>query len=152
MRFFFLFFALFLVLPLEAQQTPMGRRKHPLSRAFTEFKGENCFQITRQEADQAFRERNWDDAAALYRAAKSCADADQTGRRDMSDRIRACRDAAEQELLDKESAARRQARQAIAANRADDAQDLLKNFDRGLAYRLADFANQYIAPPGEPNA
>ena len=152
MRFFFLFFALFLVLPLEAQQTPMGRRKHPLSRAFTEFKGENCFQITRQEADQAFRERSWDDAAALYRAAKSCADADQTGRRDMSDRIRACRNAAEQELLDKESAARRQARQAIAANRADDAQDLLKNFDRGLAYRLADFANQYIAPPGEPNA
>ncbi len=123
-----------------------------MSRAFMEFKGENCFQITQQEADQAFRERSWDDAAALYRAAKSCADADQAGRRDMSLRIRACRNAAEQELLDKEVAARRQARQAIASNRADDAQDLLKNFDRGLAYRLADFANQYIAPPGEPNA
>ena len=152
MRFFCLCFALFLALPMEAQQLPTGRRKHAMSRAFTEFTGEDCFDITRQEADQAFRERSWDDAAALYRAAKSCADADQTGRRDMNLRIRACRDAAERELLDKEAAAQRLARQAIASNRADDAQDLLQNYDRGLAYRLADFANQYIAPPGEPNA
>ncbi len=152
MRFLCICLAFFFILPVMAQQVPIGRRKHAMSRAFMDFKGEKCFQITRQEADLAFRERSWDDAAALYRAAKSCADADQAGRREMSLRIRACRDAAEQELLDKEAAARRQARQAIASNRADDAQDLLKNFDRSLAYRLADFANQYIAPPGEPNA
>ncbi len=152
MRYLIVCLALFFTLPTEAQQALTGRRKHLMSRSFMEFTGENCFQITRLEADMAFRERSWDDAAALYRAAKSCADADQAGRSDMSLRIRACRDAAEQELLDKESAARRQARQAIASNRADDAQELLKTFDRSLAYRLADFANQYIAPEGEYNS
>lgn len=152
MRYLIVCLALLFTLPTQAQQAPAGRRKHALSRAFIDFTEENCFQITRQEADQAFRERSWDDAAALYRAAKSCADANQGGRSTMSLRIRACRDSAEHELLDKERAARRQARQAIASNRADDAQDLLKNFDRGLAYRLADFANQYIAPEGEYNA
>ena len=152
MRYLFVCLALLFLFPAAAQQEPAGRRKHALSRAFTAFKGPDCFQITRQEADQAFRGGSWDDAAALYRAAKSCADADQAGRSNMNLRIRACRDAAEQELLNKERAARRQARQAIASNRADDAQELLKNFDRGLAFRLADFANQYIAPEGEDNA
>ncbi|MEO6759050.1 MAG: WD40 repeat domain-containing protein, partial [Saprospiraceae bacterium] len=152
MRILIVCLAVLFACPLTAQQSPAGRRKHVLSREFTGFTGENCFAITRKEADSAFRERSWDDAAALYRAAKSCADADQAGRSTMSLRIRACRDSAEQELLDKERSARRQARQAIASNRANDAQDLLKNFDRGLAYRLADFANQYIAPQGEYNA
>ncbi len=152
MRYLFVCLALLFMFPVAAQQEPAGRRKHALSRAFTEFKGQDCFQITRQEADRAFRGGSWDDAAALYRAAKSCADADQAGRSDMNLRIRACRDAAEQELLNKERAARRQARQAIASNRADDAQELLKNFDRSLAFRLADFANQYIAPEEAHNA
>ncbi|MFM9949415.1 MAG: WD40 repeat domain-containing protein [Saprospiraceae bacterium] len=64
----------------------------------------------------------------------------------MSAKITKCRIAAENELFAKQQEAERQARHAIAANLADDAQELLQTNDRSLAFRLADFANQYIAP------
>lgn len=112
---------------------------------------EDCFQRMNEEADRAFRLRFWEDAAALYRAAKNCADADQAGRQLMSEKIVQCRNAAENELFAKQQEAERQARHAIAANLADDAQELLESSDRSLAFRLADFANQYIAPDDNPD-
>lgn len=111
---------------------------------------DSCYLITRAEANRFFKCRCWDEAMSLYRAAKSCADANQQARSEMNKRIQACRDSAEQELRRSEQAARRQYLHATAANLADDAQELLKNYDRTTAYRLADFAGQYIAPG--PNA
>lgn len=119
-------------------------------RDFVLHQGDTCFAITRAEADRYFNCRCWDEAMSLYRAAKSCADANQNTRPEMNRRIQMCRDSAEQELRRSEQAARRQFLHAAAANLADDAQELLKNYDRTTSYRLADFAGQYIAP--EPNA
>ena len=104
-----------------------------------------------READRAFRDSCWDDAAKLYRAAKTCADANQTDRERMTQRIEACEEAAKDELLQKEQKAIRTARHAIAANRANDAMDLLRQGERSLAWRLADFANYYIAPDDNPD-
>ncbi|HOY05164.1 MAG TPA: hypothetical protein PLO67_07170 [Saprospiraceae bacterium] len=129
---------------LAAQKTDADRRHYRPSRSFLENSNENCYEATRREADRAFAQRCWDDASLLYRAAKNCADADQKRRQEMSDRLDACRAAAELELINRE-------RHAIAANRADDSHELLRNSDRSLAYRMADFANYYIAPPGEDN-
>ncbi|MBN8678576.1 MAG: WD40 repeat domain-containing protein [Chitinophagales bacterium] len=112
---------------------------------------DDCFQRMTDEADRAFRLRFWEDAASLYRAAKNCADADQAGRQLMSEKIVLCRNAAENELFAKQQEAERQARHAIAANLADDAQELLEKSDRSLAFRLADFANQYVAPDDNPD-
>jgi WD40 repeat protein len=122
------------------------RRRYQAERGFLQNTDEKCFQITFEQAERAYRGGYWDDAAALFRAAKNCADANQQTRQQMNERIIACRDAAEDELRRKEQQAIREARQAIASNRADDAEELLKNEDRSLAFRLADFANQYIAP------
>ena len=110
-----------------------------------------CFTQIVAEADRAYRLRFWEDAAALYRAAKNCDDADQKDRFNMSTRITDCRNAAENELFAKQQEAERQARNAIAANLADDAEELLKTTDRSLAFRLADFANQYVAPDDNPD-
>ena len=121
-------------------------RKFYISAALTRNTDPNCFQLTVKEADRAFRDSCWDDAAKLYRAAKNCADANQTDREKMNNRIESCRASAEDELLQKEQKAVRTARHAIAANRADDAMDFLRQGNRSLAWRLADFANIYIAP------
>ncbi len=126
-------------------------RKFNISATLSRNTDPNCFQMTVREADRAFRDSCWDDAAKLYRAAKTCTDANQTDRESMSKRIEACRAATEDELLQKEQKAIRTARHAIAANRADDAMDLLRQGDRSLAWRLADFANFYIAPDDNPD-
>ncbi len=144
MRHFLIFIAAFATFSISAQQPTENRRHYRPSRSFLENADENCFEATRREADRAFDQRCWDDAGLLYRAAKNCADADQQRRQQMSDRLDDCRAAAELELINRE-------RQAIAANRADDAHELLRRADRSLAYRMADFANNYIAPPGEDN-
>lgn len=130
---------------------PVSRRNFAANQAFLKDTAENCFHRMAEEADRAFRLRFWEDAAALYRAAKNCNDADQKARQEMSEKITACRDAAENELFAKQQEAERQARHAIAANLADDAQELLRTTDRSLAFRLADFANQYIAPEDNPD-
>lgn len=122
------------------------RRNYSANRDFLKDTLDDCFLRMVEEADRAYRLRFWEDAAALYRAAKNCSDADQKARQNMSDRIIACRNAAENELFAKQQEAERQARHAIAANLANTAKDLLKSTDRTIAYRLADFANQYIAP------
>jgi len=126
-------------------------RKFIRSAAFARNEDPNCFNITMREADRAFRDSCWDDAAKLYRAAKSCADANHGDRERVSQRITACEEAAKDELLQKEQKAIRTARHAIAANRADDAMNLLHAGDRSLAWRLADFANYYIAPDDNPD-
>lgn len=130
---------------------PRGRGSYQATREFLQYDRPECFDITRKEADRAFRLRYWDDAMALYRAAKACTDADQNGRAEMNNRIVACRDAARKELLDEQEKAIRQARHATAAKLAGDAREALKRYNRTFTYRLADFANTYIAPPGEDN-
>jgi WD40 repeat protein len=132
------------------QDLPVVRRRYVPSKDFLAYSGDSCFVVTSREADRAYGAGFWDDAAKLYRAAKSCRDADQSERARMNTRISACRDAAEDELRQKEQAAVRAARHAIANNAADDAQDNLNNFNRTLAYRLADYANEYIAPEDNP--
>jgi WD40 repeat protein len=131
-------------------ETPEKRCRYRASREFLLSKNDSCFDITRREADRAAAFRCWDEAGSLYRAAKSCADANQKNRSDMNKRIEACRDSAEQELRRSEQAARRQYLHAAAANLANDAQELLKLYDRSAAYRLADFASQYVAPGQNP--
>lgn len=150
---YFLFSFFFLIAFLASAQTtvqPEQRCRYRPSREFLLSKSDTCFDITRREADRAFAARCWDEAGSLYRAAKSCADANQKNRSDMNKRIEACRDSAEQELRRSEQAARRQYLHAVAANLADEATELLKLYDRSTAYRLADFAAQYVAPG--PNA
>lgn len=144
MRHFLMLVAAFVAFSISAQQPTENRRQYRPSRVFLENADENCYEATRREADRAFGQRCWDDASLLYRAAKNCADADQKRRQEMSERLDDCRAAAELELVNRE-------RHAIAANRADDAHELLRHADRSLAYRMADFANNYIAPPGEDN-
>jgi WD40 repeat protein len=129
--------------------TTSSRRYLP-SATFLRYAGDSCFSITRKEADRAYAQRCWDDAAKLYRAAKSCADANQSERRSMNEAITRCRNSAEDELRFREQEAIRLARHAIADNLAGDAQKVLSQFDRTLAYRLADFANEYIAPDDNP--
>lgn len=129
-----------------SNEPPMNRRHYTANQNFLKDTSDDCFHRMANEADRAFRLKFWEDAAALYRAAKNCSDADQNDRQTMSDKITDCRNAAENELFAKQQEAERQARHAIAANRADDAQELLQSTDRSLAFRLAYFANQYIAP------
>jgi WD40 repeat protein len=133
---------LLLAVAVAAQPTDANRRVYHPTRAFLQNTDPNCFDATLREADRAFGQRCWEDAARLYRAAKICDDANQQRRLDMNARLEACRAAAEQEIINRE-------RLAIAANRANDAQKLLQGYNRTLAYRMADFANQFIAPPGE---
>lgn len=134
------------------QPTLRGKGTYQHSREFLQYDKADCFEITRNEADRAFRLRYWDDAMSLYRAAKACADADQNGRADMSKRIVACRDSARQELLNEQEKAIRQARHATAEKLAGLSQSELRNYDRTLAYRLADFAQTYVVPTGDDNA
>ncbi|HRI59286.1 MAG TPA: WD40 repeat domain-containing protein [Saprospiraceae bacterium] len=153
MRHFLLFFIFLIPVYLTAQADNSATEKRCKCRARRDFlleKSDTCFVITRAEADRFFNCRCWDEAMSLYRAAKSCADANQNARSEMNKRIQVCRDSAEQELRRSEQAARRQFLHAAAANLADDAQELLKQYDRSTAYRLADFAGQYVAPG--PNA
>lgn len=131
-------------------QTPEKRCTYRPSREFLLSKNDSCFDITRREADRAFTARCWDEAMSLYRAAKSCSDANQRARSVMNTRIVACRDSAEQELRRSEQAARRQFLHATASNLADIAHELLNNYDRSTGYRLADFAEQYVAPNQNP--
>lgn len=149
MRFFLLSLLFLIPVLAEAQTDNTSTEKRCKCRARRDFlleKSDSCFAITRDEANRFFNCRCWDDAMSLYRAAKSCADANQNARSEMNKRIQACRDSAEQELRRSEQAARRQFLHATAANLADDAQELLKQYDRSTAYRLADFAGQYVAP------
>ncbi|MCB0532864.1 MAG: WD40 repeat domain-containing protein [Saprospiraceae bacterium] len=137
--------------PLPAYGLPTGqeenvRRRFQPSRQFLQYDKPECFDITCKEAARAYAGGYWDDAAALYRAAKNCTDADQADRMEANRRIAGCKAAAQNELRQKEQDAVRQARHALAANRANDANMLLRDLDRSLAYRLADFANEYIAP------
>lgn len=128
----------------------------------------NCYELMRQEAERAYRLRQFDAAAALFRAAKSCDDANQDRRKAMDSWIVECRDAAEKALRISEQRARDAETQrlasereillkdrsrlvSIASQRALDAQNLLRRFDRTLAYRLAYFANEFISPEGENN-
>lgn len=132
-------------------EPPAIRRNYKASQSILNDTLEDCYQRMTEEADRAFRLKFWEDAAALYRAAKNCSDADQAARQLMSEKIIQCRNAAENELFAKQQEAERQARHAIAANLADDAQELLESSDRSLAFRLADFANQYVAPDDNPD-
>ena len=153
MRQLLIFFALLCPCLLSAQSelnAPETRCRYRPSREFLVSRSDSCFQLTGREADRAFALRCWDEAMSLYRAAKSCTDANQTARAQMNHRIQACRDSSEQELRRSEQEARRQFLHATATNLADDAEEQLKNYNRSLAYRLADFAGQYIAPG--PNA
>jgi len=134
-----------------SNELPSTRRNYTANQNFLKDTLEDCFDRMVDEADRAYNLKFWEDAAALYRAAKNCADADQNQRQQMSEKITDCRNAAENELFAKQQEAERQARHAIAANLADDAQELLHNVDRSLAFRLADFANQYIAPDDNPD-
>lgn len=134
-----------------SNELPSARKNYPANHNFLKDTLDDCFQRMVDEADRAFRLKFWEDAAALYRAAKNCADADQKDRQLMSEKITVCRNAAENELFAKQQEAERQARHAIAANLADDAQELLRTTDRSLAFRLADFANQYVAPDDNPD-
>ncbi len=149
MRLLLIVLALLASLPAWTQAEnalPEKRCKCRARRDFLLEKSDSCFAVTRAEADRFFSCRCWDEAMSLYRAAKSCADANQNARSQMNQRIQACRDSAEQELRDSEQAARRQFLHAKAANLAGKAQEMLKAYDRSTAYRLADFAGQYIAP------
>ncbi len=154
MRHFLLFFTLLLPGLLSSQAeagTQESRCRYRPSREFLLSRNDSCYQITSEEADRAFGLRCWDEAMALYRAAKSCTDANQTARSLMNRRIQACRDSSEQELRRSEQQARRQFLHAAAANLADDAEERLKEYDRSFAYRLAEFAGQYIAPGPNPD-
>ncbi|MCB0528509.1 MAG: WD40 repeat domain-containing protein [Saprospiraceae bacterium] len=153
MRLFFIIIVAILPALLHAQSTNDAgetRCRYRPSKEFVLSKDEKCFDITFKEGNRAFALRCWDEAVALYRAAKSCADANQHNRSEMNRRMRICRDSAEQELRRSEQLARNQFLQATASGLADDAQEVLKNYDRSMAYRLADFAGQYVAPG--PNA
>lgn len=134
-----------------SNELPSARKNYRANQNFLKDTLDDCFQRMVDEADRAYRLKFWEDAAALYRAAKNCADADQKDRQLMSEKITVCRNAAENELFAKQQEAERQARHAIAANLADDAQELLRTTDRSLAFRLADFANQYVAPDDNPD-
>lgn len=134
-----------------SNELPAARKNYRANQSFLKDTLDDCFQRMVDEADRAFRLKFWEDAAALYRAAKNCANADQKDRQQMSEKITQCRNAAENELFAKQQEAERQARHAIAANLADDAQELLRTTDRSLAFRLADFANQYVAPDDNPD-
>ena len=149
LRFIFALTGCFLATHLMAQVPDI--RCYPLSKTYLRGDISNCFENTCAEADRAFRLGFWDDAASLYRAAKSCDDANQERRRDMNARIKQCRQKADEELRNAALEARMAARNAIATARAADAQDLLRKFDRTGAYRLADFAYEYIAPPKGAN-
>ena len=132
-------------------QTPEKRCRYRPSREFLLAQNDSCFDITYREADRALAARCWDEAMLLYRAAKSCADANQKARSEMNKWIQVCRDSAEQELRDSELAARRQFLHAVAANLAYESRQLLINYDRSTSYRLADFAGQYVAPGPNPD-
>ena len=134
-----------------SNELPSSRRNYAANQKFLKDTLDDCFGRMVDEADRAYNLKFWEDAAALYRAAKNCTDADQNQRQQMSEKITTCRNAAENELFAKQQEAERQARHAIAANLADDAQELLRSNDRSLAFRLADFANQYIAPDDNPD-
>lgn len=137
---------------LAAAAAAQTSRRYALRDTFSRFNSDRCFELTREEGERAFRGKDWETAASLFRAAKNCADADQAKRSQMSQRIREAREAAIAALVEKEREATRTARHAIATNRANDALLLLKDGHRSLAFRLADFADRYIAPPdGEPN-
>lgn len=151
MRHFLLFFILLLPGLLPSQTEEESRCRYRPSREFLLSRNDSCYRITSAEADRAFGLRCWDEAMALYRAAKSCTDANQTARSLMNRRIQACRDSAEQELRRSEQQARRQFLHAAAANLADDAEERLKAYDRSFAYRLAEFAGEYIAPGPNPD-
>ncbi len=132
-------------------ETPNTRRNYQADPVFLKDTLDDCFLKLMSEGDRAYRLKFWEDAAAMYRAAKNCNDAAQKDRQLMSEKITNCRNSAENELFAKQQEAERQARHAIAANLADDAQELLRSKDRSLAFRLADFANQYIAPDDNPD-
>ncbi|MBK6996433.1 MAG: WD40 repeat domain-containing protein [Lewinellaceae bacterium] len=134
-----------------SSELPTARRNYSAKTDFLKDTRDSCFQRMVEEADRAYNLRYWEDAAAIYRAAKNCGDADQNDRHRMSEKITICRKAAENELFTKQQEAERQARHAIAANLADDAQEILRSRDRSIAFRLADFANQYIAPDDNPD-
>ncbi len=106
----------------------------------------DCYTRQLDQGNAALRRGEAREALRHFEEAKNCPGADQKTRQQMSEKISACRNAAENELFAKQQEAERQARHAIAANLADDAQELLRSEDRSLAFRLADFANQYIAP------
>ncbi len=127
------------------------RKRFMLSAAFLRDTSKDCFYITFQEAERAYRGGFWDDAAALYRAAKNCSDATQERRSQVSNRITDCRNSAEDELRMKELEALRRTRQAVASNMADEAQKLMDDGDKTTAFRLANFANKYIAPDENPD-
>lgn len=132
------------IIQQECGYLPRRRRDVPRS------KDPNCFDLIRSEADNFYASRCWDEAARLYRAAKSCADADQDERQDMNRRIAECQEQARLEMFEKTKVLVSSARNDIAANRAKDSRALLARYDRSLAFRLADFANQYIATEDNP--
>jgi hypothetical protein len=132
-------------------ETSNARKLFPINASLLNDTLDDCFHRMEAEAERAYRLQYWEDAAALFRAAKNCANANQESRQKMTQRILDCRNSAENELFAKQQEAERQARHAIASKLADDAEKLLRHTDRSLAYRLADFANQYIAPDDNPD-
>lgn len=137
---------------LTAQATQnQVRKRYPVGPELRHTEDTRCYEITKAEADRAFELKYWEDAGKLYRAAKLCSDATQSNRALLNSKIEACSKAAEAELQAEREKAVKLARQSIASNRANDAKELLAKYDRTTAYRLAKFANDYIAPPGEDN-
>ncbi len=136
----------------KTEEIEVTRRTFQFSKAFVRNTDENCFQITVKEADRAFGDSCWNVASKLYRAAKNCADANQSDRERMNARIEACTEAEADELLQKEQKAVRTARHAIADKLASDAASLLRKGDRSLAWRLADFSNFFVAPDDNPRS
>ncbi|MDO8970544.1 MAG: hypothetical protein Q7U74_07640, partial [Saprospiraceae bacterium] len=68
-----------------------ARRNYSANRNLLKDTLDDCFYRIVDEADRAYRLKFWEDAAALYRAAKNCNDADQKNRQEMSQKIIACR-------------------------------------------------------------
>lgn len=144
-----LFFALLFALPLIGDAQKIAGSRYKLRDTFLRFSGPNCYEITRDEGLRALKARDWDLAASLFRSAKNCTDANEKRRAEMSTLIGESQTKAKNELIEKEREATRIARHAIASNRAEDAQELLRSFNRSLAFRLADFADRFIAPPDD---
>ena len=71
MRQFLLFFILLLPAFLLSQTEEESRCRYRPSREFLLSRNDSCYRITSAEADRAFGLRCWDEAMALYRAAKS---------------------------------------------------------------------------------
>jgi len=71
----------------------------PMSKSFMSVKGSNCFEVTKNEADRFYAIKCFEKSAALYRAAKNCADTNQKQRQELSQKIAACQEEQKKVLI-----------------------------------------------------